>query len=252
MQQCQKFDKMSLWMNNFMSGGSLELFNLLLALVLQLEFYIKALFAFLLCSQLIGLSLSKPSHWVSNIKLFHWLLIKKPSHALSLFLFPKIKLLHYLNLDKGIVPRPVVDISTPACLHTYLWMAFRHLVRHSSLIRAKKTYLGKKLLTSKFFWQPRKYFRNGDTSREKSVMNHDLYFPPPSAYKYDHRRYFASLKKIRQRHDLASEAKKYQLKKMNKNINAPRRNKSEKFPKEDLVSHQEEYDPYIIVVLNQL
>ena len=39
---------------------------------------------------------------------------------------------------------------------------------------------------------------------------------------------------------------------MNKNNSAATLNKSERSPKEDLVMNQEEYDPYIIVVLNQL
>ena len=39
---------------------------------------------------------------------------------------------------------------------------------------------------------------------------------------------------------------------MNKNISAATMNKSEKISREDLVLNQEEYDPYIIVVLNQL
>ena len=39
---------------------------------------------------------------------------------------------------------------------------------------------------------------------------------------------------------------------MNKNNSAATMNQSEKTPKEDMVLNQEEYDPYIIVVLNQL
>ena len=39
---------------------------------------------------------------------------------------------------------------------------------------------------------------------------------------------------------------------MNKNIKAATMNQSQKTWKEDLVLNQEEYDPYIIVVLNQL
>ena len=39
---------------------------------------------------------------------------------------------------------------------------------------------------------------------------------------------------------------------MNKNISAATMNKSEKTPKEEMVLNQEEYDPYVIVVLNHL
>ena len=39
---------------------------------------------------------------------------------------------------------------------------------------------------------------------------------------------------------------------MNKNISAAAMNKSAKTPKEEMVLNQEEYDPYVIVVLNQL
>ena len=81
---------------------------------------------------------------------------------------------------------------------------------------AKKTYLGENSLTGTFFQQLGKHLKNGGSSREESVMS--LTFRIRVAIKIISGGCFASLTRIRQRHDLASEVKKYKPRKWTKII----------------------------------